>query len=644
MLSGAVNILCEARVPQISHNGSMAIPPPTVAPAGKPRLNALSRTRLIALAVLVAIFVLCIASSWTTRDAMSNLPFLKPGGARSSYGAQKTIVDLSPWETAQALAAMAVSTEERQYAREAERLADHEVDQAFASALRQANLKRRVLSGDALAISQHVNQLQQTVKADQAEVDSLTAALSKSPGAAQPSQDQGSSGSDELDIAKAQLGLDQDQLADAQQNLAHASGDQRGQIQQELATHEAAMSKYDAQVHDQGQSAVISAARYGTLAGRIRGWFAQRDRYQSLQEAMQKAQADAASMTANLHALETQASGSGSAPEGASQDMATRLASLQQRSQQRQIVAIEEDRIQTQQQLAVVYGKWANQVLLQHRIVLHLILQSLAVIAFILICVILANALIRRVMDRPTLDGRRLRTLRTLMEVGVQILGIVLIMLVVFGVPSEMSTVLGLTTAGLTVALQSFILAFFGWFILMGKNGIHVGDWIEINGVGGEVTEISLFRTTLLETGNWTDKGHPTGRRVTFLNNFAITGQYFNFSTVGQWMWDEIAVSVPASGDTYGTVEVIHKAVIEETEKDTRLAEVEWKRASRQDGLSQFTATPSVNLRPAGAGVDLVVRYVTRASERFEMRNRIYGRVIDALHRPTAELQAESSR
>jgi small-conductance mechanosensitive channel len=404
------------------------------------------------------------------------------------------------------------------------------------------------------------------------------------------------------------------------------------------------MSKYDAQVHDQGQSAVISAARYGTLAGRIRAWFAQRDRYQLLQQAMQKAQADAASMAANLHALETQASGSGSAPEGASQDTVTRLASLQQRTQQRQIVAIEEDRIQTQQQLAVVYGKWANQVLLQHRIVLHLILQSLAVIAFILICVILGNALIRRVMDRPTLDGRRLSTLRTLMEVGVQILGIVLIMLVVFGVPSEMSTVLGLTTAGLTVALQSFILAFFGWFILMGKNGIHVGDWVEINGVGGEVTEISLFRTTLLETGNWTDKGHPTGRRVTFLNNFAITGQYFNFSTAGQWMWDEIAVSVPASGDTYGTVEVIHKAVIEETEKDTRLAEVEWKRASRQDGLSQFTATPSVNLRPAGAGVDLVVRYVTRASERFEMRNRLYRRVIDALHRPTAELTAESSR
>jgi len=616
----------------------MAMTPPPVTPTARPRSRAFTRTRLITLLVLVAIFVLCIAFTWTTRDAMSNLPFLRQGRARAAFGTQKTIVDLSPWQTAETLAAMAVSTEERQYAREAERLADHEVDQAFASAMRQASIKRPVLSGAALAISEQVAQLEQTVKADQANVDRLTA-QNKSSGAAKANEDQAGSGSDELDLAKAQLTLDQNELTDAQQNLARASGDLRGEIQQELAAHEAAMSKYDAQVRDQGQMAVVSASRYGTLAGRTRAWFAQVTRYQLLQQAMQKAQGDAATLTAQHKSLETQAGASGgSQTGGAAPDTATRLASLQAKSAERQILGIDEDRIQTQQQLAVIYGKWANQVLLQHRIVLHLILQSLATIAFILICVILCNALIRRLMDRPTLDGRRLRTLRTLIELGVQILGVVLILLVVFGVPREMSTVLGLTTAGLTVALQSFILAFFGWFILMGKNGIHVGDWVEINGVGGEVSEISLFRTTLLETGNWTDKGHPTGRRVTFLNNFAISGQYFNFSTAGQWMWDEIAISVPGTGDTYGMVELIHKAVIEETEKDARLAEAEWKHASRQDGLSQFSATPSVNLRPAASGVDLVVRYVTRASERFETRNRLYKRVVDAMRQPVTEV------
>ena len=92
-----------------------------------------------------------------------------------------------------------------------------------------------------------------------------------------------------------------------------------------------------------------------------------------------------------------------------------------------------------------------------------------------------------------------------------------------------MPTILGLVTAGLTVVFQDFILAFFGWFVLMGKNGIRVGDWVEINGVGGEVVEIGLFRTALLETGNWTANGHPTGRRVSFINSFAIRGAVLQF-------------------------------------------------------------------------------------------------------------------
>ena len=64
----------------------------------------------------------------------------------------------------------------------------------------------------------------------------------------------------------------------------------------------------------------------------------------------------------------------------------------------------------------------------------------------------------------------------------------------IFGTPQETPTIIGLATAALTFALQDFILAFLGWFVLIGKNGIHVGDWVEINGVGGEVTEVGLFR------------------------------------------------------------------------------------------------------------------------------------------------------
>jgi small-conductance mechanosensitive channel len=98
-------------------------------------------------------------------------------------------------------------------------------------------------------------------------------------------------------------------------------------------------------------------------------------------------------------------------------------------------------------------------------------------------------------------------------------------------------------------------------------------------------------------------------------------------------MWDEITVSIPASDNTQEMVERIHKAVEEETKKSASVAEHEWKRGARGDGLSRFSAAPVVNLRPSGSGIDLRVRYVTRASERFAVRNRLYQHVIDLLYK-----------
>jgi small-conductance mechanosensitive channel len=474
-----------------------------------------------------------------------------------------------------------------------------------------------------------VAQLKQLVSQDQAQVDSLTSSKSSTPARAKQG-DQPATDSDNLEIAKAQLGLDSDELADAQHDLDRASGDVRAEIQAELAAHEASMRKYDNESGSSGEVAVISVARYGTLAGRVKSWFSQRSRYQLVMQALGHAQDDIRSLTSEHNALEAHANTSAATATTAA-DHASRLAELKSKSAERQLLSIYDDRIQTEDQLATVYGKWSAQVLLQHRILVHLILQSLALIFFILICMVLGDGMVRRLMAIPALAQKQRHTMRSILELGIQVLGILLILLVVFGAPQQMPTILGLATAGITIVMQDFILAFFGWFILMGKNGIRVGDRVEINGVGGEVTEIGLINTMLLETGNLADKGLPTGRRISFINSFAIRGQYFNFSTDGQWMWDEITVSLPASVDPRALVELIQKAVLEETQEGAATAVQEWKHATHSDNLSRFSTIPVVNLLPSATGFDVQVRYVTRASTRSETRINLYKRVFDLL-------------
>src|ERR1700677_4500124 len=142
----------------------------------------MNRADKIAAAVALAVLVLCLLASFMTRGVMENLPFLH--GQKAGWNAVPLpdgIVDQRPWQTAKTLTALAVSAEELQLAREAERLADHEVDQAFAQSLRQASAETRELTGEAQTLQKRVTELQQTVKQDQAQVAALTAKAGPAP-------------------------------------------------------------------------------------------------------------------------------------------------------------------------------------------------------------------------------------------------------------------------------------------------------------------------------------------------------------------------------------------------------------------------------------------------------------------------------
>jgi small-conductance mechanosensitive channel len=590
----------------------------------------MNRSRMVIVLIMLTVLAVTVAGAFLTRGVMTYLPFLqaRKGGWTGAYVAHG-VVDQRPWQTAATLAALAQSAEERELAREAERLADHEVDQAFSQSLRQASLEKPNLSGRALALQQRVTELQETIKNDHARIASLSAgAGTKSAGAASNASD--------LEIAKAQLGLDENELADSIEDLARESGDQRVKLQQELAARQAAMKQYrDNASNDDGQTAVASAEQYRTLAQQLATWQSVRNRKQLVAQAEQLARADAAALTGDQASLKTETAGIGAKAVGESSS--ERIDRLRLISAQQNIQSILNDRLGAQQQLVALYGRWGEQVEIQRKIVMHLILRSLAVIAAICMVVILAGWALQIALEKMVGDPRHKQTLKTILNLGTQLFGLLLILLTIFGIPQQMPTILGLATAGLTVVFQDFILAFCGWFVLMGPNGVRVRDWVEIDGVGGEVVQLGLFRTWLLETGNWTANGHPTGRRVSFLNGYAIRGRYFNFSTVGQWMWDEIKVTVPSGKGVDPLIKGIYEATVKATEADAKMAEAEWKRVTHEEGSPQFGAMPSVNLRPAGAGVDIVIRYITRAGVRVETRNHLFAMIVELMQGVTKE-------
>jgi small-conductance mechanosensitive channel len=552
-----------------------------------------------------------------------------------SHSAHGSAIDQSPLNAARTLAQMPTSADELPLAEEALRLGDREMDLAFAAAVSDAREHPAVLSAEAKQIQTRLQNAEKALDRDKARVEQLTAALAKAADAKKDSLD------DQLQQAKVQVELDQDEVDNAKQELSDAGGEAQGRIEELIKEHEAASS-----VADTTKVNTSTPLDSHGLVRHYLQWSALHDKTKQLRQAKQDAESAAASFTAKRSSLQSNIntktpavpekpqSGptSGSTPPSnenstsspSSAISADLVTATRHRSAVVKALTNTDERIEDQRRLAETYRKWIDVVAAQERAVVHRGLRGAAIIVAILLIGIFFDSWLKSLLDKVKLDARQAETLHAVISTALQIISLALILLVIFGPPSQLGTFLGLAGAGLTVALKDFIVSFFGWFVLMGRNGIRLGDWVEINGVTGEVAELGMFHTVLLETGNWTDSGHPTGRRVTFTNNFAIEGHYFNFSTSGQWLWDELTLVVDSSQSPYPIVDAIQKAVLEATSKSAGEAEKEWKNAAQSRNVGALSAAPAINLKPVSGGVEIAVRYITRASERYAMRSKLY--------------------
>jgi small-conductance mechanosensitive channel len=565
----------------------------------------------------------------------------------TSQGRRPPIVDEQPLKTARAMAPLATGWDEQRLSRQALKLADHAVDIAFSYEMRQATEHPAPPTPESKRLYAQANQGEAAVKADQDRIDQLQKQLASA-------KDDHGRGTlqQQIDLTKAQLELDQDELEDVKGDLIRSGVDRLSRIQRQFNRHEATQKEYETSNPQSGAGNAATNPQTASSAAvtQLSAWNTLRGKTKLLQQAVDEARRTGDSLKQTREGLQTQVamevsnkgaiaqkakdqleatSGNGGS---ASSSTASAITSLHQISVDQKDLSDLDKRIQDQDDLATAYSNWIDVVKVHQRAVEHEMLQSAMLILLVVFAVYLGDRLVDHFFVGLAVERTRLHTLRGVIRFSVQALGLFLVLFIVFGVPNQISTILGLAGAGLTVACKDFIMGFIGWFLLMGRNGLRVGDWVEIDGVVGEVVEIGLLRTVLLETGNWTDSGHPTGRKVAFVNSFAIEGHFFNFSTTGQWLWDEVEILVPATQNPYPLIDAIQKMITEQTQANVLAAEQEWQRAASRYRAQPVSAAPAVSLRPTSSGIEVHVRYITRAGERHAMKTKLYQALVELLH------------
>jgi small-conductance mechanosensitive channel len=629
-------------------------------------MKAIRRTLLVCFTLAIALAVVggVLFRYWISPVAEPRAEKSKPAG----------LVDDQPLLTAQKLAGLAATPEEQEFAKNALRLADHEVDMAFAAALHQATEHAPPIPAAAKPIMASLQGAERRVAGDQQEIAQLKQRLAKA--------DEGGKGAiqDRLDLVEATLEVDQEDLDALRQELIRAGGDPRSRIQQLKEQHEAldhdqsglaeaqAKGVAGSGAAQEGQSRILIvqfrawrqlSRKEGELAearDELKGRLAELAReHQQIDEETKAAAGDGEPNhheheAAEPHPSPTPGERVGHPAEtnqqaGQEKQAQEKFAALKHAAQERRHLAELDKRSADFQQLDAIYVTWAALVGdRKHQYLLGL-LEGLGWALALLLALVFANKLMQGVVARVAPDSRRRHTVRIALRFAVQAVALILMLVVTFGPPSQLATTLALAGAGLTVALKDFIVGFFGWFILMGPNGIRPGDWVEINGIGGEVVEVGPLHTVILETGDWSDAGHPTGRKVTVVNSFAIEGHYFNFSTAGQWLWEEMEVPIPAGVDPYPIAEAVQGIVTAETKDDVVQAEEEWSRVVPGHVGRAFSPGPAIMVRPTTLGVNVVVRYITRAHKRHEVRSRVFHKIVELLrsrHIASAAIESEA--
>jgi small-conductance mechanosensitive channel len=594
------------------------------------------------IATIILIILLGVIAYGLFRTGRSKTASQMTAKIEQSQAAHGPAIDQSSLDAARKLVQMPTSADELPFAQEALRIGDREMDLAFAAAVSDVREHPAVLSAEAKQIQARLQNAENSLDRDKARADQLTTALAKATGAKKDSLD------NQLQQAKVQVELDQDEVDNAKQELSDAGGEAQGRIEELVKEHEAASKVAD--------TTTVNTSTPPDSHGMVRHylrWSELHDKTKQLRQAKQDAEAAAAAFTTKRAALQSSIKTktqevpekvqSGTSPRSGppSDDKSTSapteeapadlFSATRRRSAAVKALTNADERIEDQTRLAETYRKWMEVVNAQEGAVIHRGLRGAAIIVAILLIGIFFDSWLKSLLGKVKLDPRQAETLHAVISTALQIIALGLILLVIFGPPGQLGTFLGLAGAGLTVALKDFIVSFFGWFVLMGKNGMGLGDWVEINGVTGEVAELGMFHTVLLETGNWTDSGHPTGRRVTFTNSFAIEGHYFNFSTSGQWLWDELTLVVDSSQSPYPIVDAIQKTVLEATAESAGQAEKEWKNSAHSRSVGTLSAAPAINLKPVSGGVEIAVRYITRASERYQMRSRLYKAAVNLI-------------
>lgn len=232
----------------------------------------------------------------------------------------------------------------------------------------------------------------------------------------------------------------------------------------------------------------------------------------------------------------------------------------------------------------------------------------------------LAYRAIAQVLKRQVKDQSNRHMLRTITRNALFFACGLMILFIWIGAGSDFSVAMGVLGAGIAFASQEVIGSFTGYISIISSGIYRIGDRIRIGDVTGDVMDISILRTTVMEIGEWVKADQYTGRIVTVANRFIFSAPVYNYTQHWGYLWDEITVPVTYTSDWRQAAEIMLQHGNEYTEELHKDAEAGLAQMMDRFPLQRTIVEPTIYLTMTDNWVEITLRYIVKARERRKVK------------------------
>ena len=206
-----------------------------------------------------------------------------------------------------------------------------------------------------------------------------------------------------------------------------------------------------------------------------------------------------------------------------------------------------------------------------------------------------------------------------------------------------LTVALGVAGAGIAFALQEVIASFAGWLAITFGGFFKSGDRVQLGGIKGDVMDIGVLRTTIMETGEWVDGDLYNGRIVLIANSFVFKEPVFNYSGEFPFLWDEIKIPIQYGCDIELATEIIGNIGKEIVGEHSLQSKQKWESLQDKYRLENAQTEPMVSLIANDNWIEFTLRYVVSYKKRRITKTTLFTQMIKRIEATNGTIKFASA-